>query len=314
MRKKRRTYLAVAALSVIALLLSACGGDGSAGGDTPDGPPIQIGSVNFAENRILAEMYHQVLEHSGYDVPDVQDNIGAREVVAPALDSGDLDFIVEYTGNGLLFEAGEEDVELREPQEVYDAYQEALAEKDLVALAYSDAQDVDGLMVTPETAEEFGLETISDIGTSFEGTFRFGAGPECEGRISCLDGYREIYGFSPEEFEYVPLDTAGPISVQALNSGEVDGANLFTTQGVVAANDFVTLEDDRQMQLPQNIVPVMRQEIVDAYGDDFVELVDSVTASLTTENLTELNAMVEVDQEDPEDVAEQFLEDNGFLD
>jgi osmoprotectant transport system substrate-binding protein len=326
LRKQRRTYLMPAVLAVVALLATACGGDdggggGDAGGDTgdggtaapADGPTITVGTVNFAENRILGQMYAQALEAAGYPV-EVRENIGSREVVNPALEGGDLDLIVEYTGNALRAQRQGEELDLREPQEVYDALKQGYEEKGVTALEFSEAQDVDGLAVTRETAEEYGLETISDIGTKFDGTFRFGGGPECPDRLSCLEGYRQIYGFTEDQFQFVSLDTAGPITVEALVSGEVDGANLFTTQSVVAANDFVLLEDDQQMQLPQNIVPVVRQEIVDAYGDDLVSVLNSVTAELSTELLTDLNAKAEIDQEDPADIAEAWLQENGLLD
>ncbi|MBW3658615.1 MAG: ABC transporter substrate-binding protein [Actinobacteria bacterium] len=313
MRKKRRSHLTVAALSVVALLATACGGDTGGGdpgaGGGVEGPTITVGTVDFAENRILGQIYGQALEHAGYDV-EITENIGNRELVAPQLEDGNLDLIVEYTGNALRFERGGEDVEIRDEQEVYDALNEAYADKGLTALRMSEAQDVDAVVVTKETAEEHGLERISDI-AGFEGTFRFGGGPECETRLSCFKGLEEVYGL--DNVEFVPLDVAGPITVEALKSGEVDGANLFTTQSAIVANDFVVLEDDQQLQLPQNIVPVIRQEIVDAYGDDLVSLINEITTSLTTESLTELNAKVEIDQEDPDAVAEQWLRENGFL-
>jgi osmoprotectant transport system substrate-binding protein len=324
MRKKRRTYLSVAALAVVALLGAACaGGAGppassgasgpaaTAAGGGKDGPTITVGSFNFAESQILAGIYGQALEADGYPV-EVKLNIGSREVVQPAMQQGDLDFVPEYTGNALRFQREGEELDLRDEQQVYAALQSEYEEDGLVALAFSPAQDVDGLAVTRETADEHGLAKISDI-HDFPGTFRFGGPPECPERGSCMQGYREVYGFSEEEFAFVPLDVAGPITVEALKSGEVDGANLFTTQGVVAANDFVFLEDDQDLQLPQNIVPVTTKEIVDAYDGEFREVVNAVTEAVTTEALTRLNERVEVDQEDPEAVARDWLADNGFL-
>ncbi|MGH3441497.1 MAG: ABC transporter substrate-binding protein [Nitriliruptorales bacterium] len=297
---------------VLGLLAAACGGGGDGAASGPkEGPTVTIGSFNFAESQVLAHLYGAALEEQGYSV-EVRLNIGAREVVQPAMEGGDLDFVPEYTGNALRFQREGEEIELREEQEVYDELQAEYEQDGLVALAFSNAQDVDGLAVTRETAEEHGLEKISDL-KDFEGTFKFGAGPECVERLSCLEGYRQIYGLTEDEFEFVSLDVAGPITVEALKSGEVDGANLFTTQGVVAANGFVMLEDDMQMQLPQNIVPVTTNEIVDAYGQEFVDFVDSITELFTEEELTALVARVEVDQEDPEDVARDWLVDNGFL-
>jgi osmoprotectant transport system substrate-binding protein len=291
--------LTVPVTAAVALVATACVG----GGDT-----ITVGSNDFAESRILAQIYGVALEDAGLPV-EVRENIGNRENTFPAVQDGELDLVPEYTGNAYLFVAGEEDTELRDEQEVYDALVEEIAADDLVAGEYSDAQDVDGLAVTQETAEEHDLETISDI-ADFPGTFRFGGGPECETRISCFVGYQEVYGL--DNMEFVSLDSGGPITVEALNSGEVDGANLFTTQSVVLANDFVLLEDDQQLQLPQNIVPVLRQAVVDEHGEEVLSVLDEIHATLTTEALTELNAEVEIEQREPREVAQEWLEGEGL--
>jgi osmoprotectant transport system substrate-binding protein len=287
-------------LGAVTLAVSAC--SIGAGGDS-----VTIGSNDFAESRILAQIYGVALEDAGMEV-EVRENIGSRENTFPAVQDGELDLVPEYTGNAYLFAIGEGDTDLRDEQEVYDALVEAIAEDGLVAGEYSDAQDVDGLAVTAETAEENGLETISDI-ADFDGTFRFGGGPECETRISCFQGYQEVYEL--DNMEFVTLDSGGPITVEALNSGEVDGANLFTTQGVVAANDYVLLEDDLELQLPQNIVPVLREEL--AEDGDVVSLLDEIHAALTTEDLTDLNAEVELNQREPREVAQEWLEGAGLL-
>lgn len=298
MRSIRRSTLALTA--AVALTATACGG----GGDT-----VTVGSNDFAESRILAQLYGQVLEDAGLDV-EVRENIGSRENTFPAVVDGELDVVPEYTGNAYLFVIGEGDTELRDEQEVYEALVDEIAGDDLVAGEMSPAQDVDGLAVTRETAEEFGLETISDI-ADFPGTFSFGGGPECEERISCFRGYQEVYGL--DNMEFVTLDSGGPITVEALNAGEVDGANLFTTQSVVGVNDYVLLEDDQQLQLPQNIVPVVRQSVLDDHGDDVLDRLDAVSAALTEADLIELNAQVEVEQREPRDVAREWLEANGLI-
>jgi osmoprotectant transport system substrate-binding protein len=294
------------ALVALALTAAACGGDGDA--ESVEGPTITVGSADFAESRILAQIYAQALEAEGYDV-EVRENIGPREVTFPAMGSGELDLMPEYTGNALLFALGEGDTDIRDRDEVAAELQSALEEDGLMSAEYSPAEDVDGLAVTRETAEEHGLEQISDI-ADFPGTFRFGGGPECEERISCFRGYLEVYGF--DNMEFVSLDSGGPITVEALNAGEVDGANLFTTQSVVAANDFVLLEDDQELQLPQNIVPVFSQSLFEAYGEDMVAILDRVSETLDTETLTDLNVEVEIEQRDPRDVAADWLEENGF--
>jgi osmoprotectant transport system substrate-binding protein len=298
MRTPRR--LALPVIGAVALAATACGGDD----DT-----VTVGSNDFAESRILAQIYGIALEDAGIST-EVRENIGSRENTFPAVVDGELQLVPEYTGNAYLFVAGEEDTDLRDEQEVYDALVAEIESDGLIAGQFSDAQDVDGLAVTRETAEEFGLETISDI-ADFPGTFRFGGGPECEARISCFVGYTDVYGL--DNIEFVTLDSGGPITVEALNAGEVDGANLFTTQSVVLVNDYVLLEDDQQLQLPQNIVPVLRQDVVDTHGDEVLTVLDEIHATLTEEDLIELNAAVEIDQREPRDVAEEWLEANGLI-
>ncbi|MBW3578003.1 MAG: ABC transporter substrate-binding protein [Actinobacteria bacterium] len=311
----RATVVPVAA---VAALLAACGGGGTGAGPGADGqspparqegPTIDIGSFNFPESEILAEIYAQGLDAHGYPVATKQ-GIGSREVTQPALARGDIDMIIEYTGNALRFQRQGEQVDLREEQEVYDALQEEYRDEGITSLQMASAQDVDAVAVTREFAEQHDLDTISDLAT-VPGTITFGASPECPERLSCLRGLREVYGL---DVEFKELDAGGPVTVAALARGEVDAANLFTTQGVVAANDFVLLEDDKNLQLPQNIVPVVRDGILDAYGEPFRELVNSVTAQITTNGLTELNKRVEVDKEDPSAVAEDWLREHGFLD
>lgn len=306
--------LTVALFTVLALVAAACGNGQVATGEGPDvegreGPTIVVGSNDFAESRILAHVYALALEAEGFPV-DVRENIGSREITFPALTAGELDLMPEYTGNAYLFAVGEADTDLRGDDEVYQALVEALEAQGLAAGDRSDAEDVDGLAVTRETAEEHGLEKISDI-ADFPGTFRFGAGPECAERMSCWRGYQEVYGL--DNMELITLDAGGPITVEALNSGEVDGANLFTTQAVVVEYDFVLLEDDQNLQLPQHIVPVFRQEIGDEYGQDLLDVLNRVSQALTTDMLTQLNFEVEINQREARDVAREWLESQGFV-
>jgi osmoprotectant transport system substrate-binding protein len=302
MRTTRRFTLPV--LAAITLAATACGGFGGGDGET-----VTVGANDFAESNILAQMYGLALEDAGIPT-EVRQSIGSRENTYPAVVDGELDLVPEYTGNAYLFVTGEGDTDLRDEQQVYDALVAELESDGLVAAEHSEAQDVDGLAVTRETAEEHGLTTISDI-ADFPGTFRFGGGPECEERISCFRGYQEVYGL--DNMEFVSLDSGGPITVEALKQGEVDGANLFTTQSVVGANDFVMLEDDQQLQLPQNIVPVLRQEVVDEHGEEVLQILDEISAALTEDDLIELNSQVELEQREPRDVAQEWLESKGLI-
>jgi osmoprotectant transport system substrate-binding protein len=177
-------------------------------------------------------------------------------------------------------------------------------------LAYSPAQDKNAYVVTGETAEEFSLANVSDL-QPVAAEMIFGGPPECPERPLCLPGLEEVYGL--EFAEFVPLDAGGPITVAALEGGEIDVGLLFTTSGVIAANDWVSLEDDMGLNPAENIVPAIRTEVVEAYGDDLVALLDSYSEALTTEDLTEMNARADLDQEDPALIAEEWLTTNGFL-
>lgn len=304
MRKYFRIRAVGAAVLALALVASACGDD-DASGDVPDGPTITVGSTNFGEQVILGEIYAQALESAGYPV-ERSFNLGTREVVNPALKSGEIDMLAEYSGTLLTFEGG---TSTTDSEETYERLVEALEEHDLVALDYAPGQDKNGIVVTGAFADANDVSQVSDL-RAFNGTLVFGGPPECPEREFCLIGLQEVYGLEFADFR--PLDVGGPLTVAALEGGEIDVALLFTSDGVIAAKGFVLLEDDMNLQPAENIVPVVRQEIVDAYGDDFVELVNSVSAEITTEELQELNRRYGIEAEDADVLAREWLEDNGF--
>jgi osmoprotectant transport system substrate-binding protein len=174
----------------------------------------------------------------------------------------------------------------------------------------SPAQDKNAYVVTAETSEEFDLETVSDL-QPVSGDMVFGGPPECPDRPLCLQGLKEVYGL--EFAEFVPLDVGGPITVAALQGGEIDVALLFTTTGAIAVNEWVSLDDDMGLNPAENVVPAIRTEVVDAYGDELVALLDSYSEALNTEDLTAMNARADIDQEDPALIAEEWLTTNRFI-
>jgi osmoprotectant transport system substrate-binding protein len=307
MRKIFRSRAVGAILLALALVAGACGDDDSGSGDVPDGPTITVGSTNFGEQLILGEIYAQVLENAGYPVERAF-NLGARDVVNPALKSGEIDLLVEYTGTLLTFEGGTSSTD---SQQTWEDLQDAIADDGLVALEYAPAQDKNGIVVTGATATDLGLSAVSDL-EQYNGQLVFGGPPECPTREFCLIGLQSVYGLEFADFR--PLDVGGPLTVTALEGGEIDVALLFTSDGVIAAKGFVLLEDDMNLQPAENLVPVLRQEIIDAYGDDLASLLDEVSAAMTTAELTELNKRYGIDAEDADALATDWLEANGFLD
>lgn len=303
MRKIFRNRAVGAALLAMALVAAACGsGDDSS---VPDGPTITVGSTNFGEQLILGDIYATVLENAGYPV-ERSFNLGNREVVNPALKSGEIDMLAEYTGTLLTFEGG---TSTTDSQETWDSLVSVLDDAGLVALDYSPAQDKNGFVVTQATADERGLSKVSDL-AEYNDELVLGGPPECPNREFCLIGLQGVYGLSFAEFS--PLDVGGALTVAALEGGEIDVALLFTSDGIIADKGFVLLEDDRNLQPAENIVPVITDEISDAYGDDLADIINEVSAAITTAELSELNRRFN-SGEDPDVLALDWLEANGFV-
>ena len=295
MLRKRSTLVVL--VVAVALVAAACSSDDG----TIEGPTIKVGSANFSESALVAEIYAQALEAEGYSV-DRKLNIGSREIYKPALESGELDLIPEYIGTMLTNLGG---IATSDSASTHAALQAAWEPMGITILDYAAAQDKNGIVVTKATADEFGFATTSDL-AALNGTLVFGGPPECPNREFCLIGLTDVYGLDFAEF--MPLDVGGPITVTALESGEIDVALLFTSSGVILAKDFVLLEDDLGLQPAENLAPAVRDEIIDAYGDGFRTVLNAVSAALTTEQLVELNKRVEIDGEDPDKVAASWLE------
>ena len=235
MRNIRRRTIAGAAIAAFALIAAACGSGGDGG--TIEGPTITIGSANFSENALVAEIYAQALEADGYQV-ERKLNVGNREIYEPALESGELDLVPEYIGTMLTFLGG---AASSDSDETHAALRVALEPKGLTVLDYAAAQDKNGFVVTRATADELGVAKVSDL-AAFNGTLVLGGPPECPERAFCLKGLEDVYGLSFQEFR--PLDAGGPITVAALEGDEIQVGLMFTSDGTILAKDFVLLEDD----------------------------------------------------------------------
>ncbi|CAN5837060.1 ABC transporter substrate-binding protein [soil metagenome] len=298
----RRT---VAMLAGAMLTLTACGGgedplEGDSGGG--GGGTVTVGSANFPEAVLLGEMYAQALEAKDIDVQRNL-NIGAREAYIKAIEDGSVDLLPEYTGNLLLFykkSSSETD-----EQKVYDQLQQALP-KELTALEMSEAVDEDAVVVTQETAKKYDLKSIEDLKPVAD-KLVVGGSPEFRERQAGLRGLEDVYGLKFAGFE--TLDVAGPLSIEALKTGKVDVTQLFTTQSAIEANNFVVLDDPKNIAIPQNVVPLIR---TDALNDDIEQTLNAVSAELTTDELAGLVKRLEIDKDSPVKVAEDYLEEKGL--
>ncbi len=301
-----------ATLAASMLLLTACGGGGDplasgGSGQSPAGAApsdtIVVGSANFTESQILAEIYAQALEAKGVTV-EKRLNIGSREAYIPGLQDGSIDLIPEYTG--VLLQYFDQSAEQTESEEVYTALQ-AVVPGNLTVLEKSAAEDKDAVVVTRETATRLNVRSLADLGPQC-GQLVFGGPPEFQTRPDGIPGIQSRYNCSFRE--YRSLDAGGPLTVAALVNGDVQAANLFTTDASITANDFVVLEDPQSNFAAQNVLPLINKAKA---NDTVVQTLNGISAKLTTENLTALNAEAAGDAKpSPETVAKNWLSSNGL--
>jgi osmoprotectant transport system substrate-binding protein len=301
--KEMRLVLAVVAVSLLAV--AGCGGqdalqEGGGGGSSG----FVVGSANFPEQLILGNMYADVVEDQGVKV-ERRLNLGTRDVVFPSLESGELTLVPEYNGALLAYlSKGESDV--TSPEETTEELKAELP-KALIALQASEAQDKDALVVTPETAKKYDLKTTSDLAPVADKLI-VGGPPEMPDRPDGLPGLKRVYGIEFEEFK--PLDAGGPLTTEALANGDIDVGRFFTSQGLIDARGWIVLEDDKELSPAQNIIPIIRKQDSSGKVEDAL---NRLSATLTTEDLKKLNRRVEVDKEDPEVVAKNYLQQKGLL-
>ena len=290
----------------LALFAVACSSTSS--GPRPSGGPgtIVVGvSGAFTENQLVAEMYAQVLEHAGYTVQR-QFDLSSREVSQNALESGQIDLKPEYLSSLLLFLSARGEAS-NDPGAVADVDRALLEPKGISLLEPSPAQDTNVFVANAQTAQRFGLTTMTSLAAQ-AGHLVFGGPPECPQRPFCLTGLKNVYGIVFDDF--VPLDTGGPQTVEALESDQVQIGLLFSTDPVIRANGFVPLVDDRRLQDAENLTPEIRTEKLD---DEVRAALDGVSAKLDTENVTSMVGKVVVDGEDIATVAHDFLTANGLV-
>lgn len=305
----KRKVAALATILAATLPLSACGGDPTASGGSGSGSggssAITVGSANFPENELLAEMYSQSLEAKGVKV-NRKFNIGARELYLKALKDGSIDMIPEY--NGALLAAlspGGVPNDVSTPDEVLAALQKVLP-KGTETTAQSAAEDKDTLTVTSQTASKYHLQKIDDL-KPVASKFVLGGGPEFAKRFQGIIGLKKVYGLTFKE--YKPLDPGGPLTKAALKKGDIQVANIFSTDPSIETDKLVVLDDTKNLFQAQNVVPIIRSSKVNA---DVKSALDDVSKALTTEDLTKYLSEVAVDKKDPQTVAKEFLDANNI--
>lgn len=301
----RRAILAAALGGASVAALAACGGnsdplnEGSADGKGGGGSVV-VGSADFSESVLLAEIYAGALRAKGVDA-STRTNIGAREIYLKALEAGEIQVMPEYTGALAIYY--NKDFNETDPEKTYEALSSALP-SGLKVLKKSAAEDVDCIVVTDETAKSKKLTTIADLKDA-AGSMTLAAQPEFRTREQGVPGLEKVYGVTFSSFR--PL-RSGQATVQALKNGQVDAANIFSTDPAIAENNFVVLEDNKKLFGSQNVVPLVRDDV----ADQVTPALDAVSAALTTETLQDLLKRTDIDKTDPKKVAEEFLSEAGL--
>lgn len=304
-----RKRLIVAAVVGLALVAAGCssddGSENSAASTTPDKGSVTIGGFNFSESAILAGIYEGALKNAGFEVA-VRPNLGSREVVAPALERGEIDLYPGYAATDLEFFNNAAGQATPDPQATTEKLRAALEAKGITALDPSPAANGNAFAVTKATADKYNLKKLSDL-APIGGELILGGPPECPTRPFCQQGLVNTYGITFKNFQ--SLDAGGPLSVAALENGDVQVALIFSTDASIPGKGFVVLEDDKQLQSADNVVPVIRTEVA---TEEAREILNRVSAELTTDDLAELNKQADVDKEDPEVLAQSWLDQHGF--
>jgi osmoprotectant transport system substrate-binding protein len=262
-------------VTVMALAAGSCGTDPDRGSPT-EADGVRIASFDFDESRVLADVYAQAIEAAGIPVVRLG-SVGPREIVAPALEQGLVDVVPEYLGTASNHFGTD--------RPVRSELVAALHQRGLTALRPAAAQDVNVMVVTASTALRYELVTISDLATVAAG-LRIGGPVECPERPLCLLGLRDTYGL--EFAAFVPQRSLD-VTAEALRRDEIDVGVMFSTAPQASDPELVPLVDDRALQPPENVVPIVRLAALDRWGPHLADALDRVSAALTTDVLRSLN-------------------------
>jgi osmoprotectant transport system substrate-binding protein len=308
-------------LAVLAMLVfAACGDDddddGGGGGNGGGGqaaeqpgqgkPAVTLGTKDFPEEFILGELYKQALEAKGYKV-NLKKNIGSTEIIDKSLTSGEIDGYPEYLGVAVSV-AFRKDIIPKSAEQTYNLAKRLYGERGQVISEQTPFFDVDAIATTKDYAEENGLETVADL--KKVDSFTVGARPEFRNRFSGLKGMRSEYGLTNAKFKQLALG----IQYQALDSGDVDSANVFSTDAQLASGKYTVLKDPKGIFGYQHVAMVMNKDKYEALGGpEFFAVIDDVSRLLTNDAIITMNKAVVIDKQDEAEVARSFLEANNLL-
>ena len=307
-RRNTRRIGVAALAAILALASAACGSSNPLGGGEISGDlkTIAIGSADFTESSIIAEIYAQTLEANGFEISR-KFNIGSREAYVPAVQDHSIDLIPEYTGS--LLQYFDPETEATSPDSVELALTRVLP-GGLSILTPSEANDQDTVAVTAETAQRWNLKTIADL-AKYSPEVKFGAPSEFQSRKEGLPGLEVAYGLKVAPGNFVAIsDGGGPATVRELVEGRITAADIFSTSPAIRQNNLVPLQDPKNNFLAANVVPLVASQKM---SDQLKTVLDAVSAKLTTEALIEMNTATSGNGGiDPDEAAGTWVKDNGF--
>ena len=294
---KKNIFKRLLTLAVVAALGVGLVGCGSSSAKKT----IRIGAKDFTEGAIVSEIYALALEDAGFEVERTYGI--ASSVIHTSITSDEIDLYPEYTGTGLLSILQHDLV--TDPDEVYNIVKEEYEKQfQITWLDYAAANDGQGIFVSKAFSDEYGVKTITDLQANAD-KVRFASPGEFDERADGIPGLEAVYG--PLNWASSKIYDNG-LKYEVVESGEADAAPAYTTEGALAQEDkFVLLEDDKQVWPPYNLAPVVRDNVLEE-NPEIADILNKVSAKLDTATLTKLNARVDVDNEEVEDVAKDFYE------
>jgi glycine betaine/choline ABC-type transport system substrate-binding protein len=325
---RRFSFLALLAALVMALGVAACGSDdeesggggGGGGGSSEsasgdqiqkvdgaaDAGTITVGSKNFTEQYILGNIYADALTAAGFQVKKSLD-LGSEVVAYKALQEGEIDAYPEYTGTALtaFFEVPVTKVP-KEPDQAYDELVTKLKAEQITALPRTPFENTFRLAMGKDKWEEIGSPKTTSELKGKESDLRISGFPECKQRIDCLLGVEKTYGLKFGKF------VASEQKYDVIDNGSADVIFGFTTDGELTTGQYVTLDDDKSLFPPYHISFLMKDEALEKIGPDGQAVIEQVQEKLTEKVMAELNSRVDLDKQEPEKVAADYLKEAGF--
>ena len=307
--KRSVRLVAIGVIAVVAI--AACSSDkkatttGSSSSSAPK-PTVTIGAQDFGESEILTEIYKQGLAAKGFTV-NTQKLGGFRDLEVKAFDGGTINFAPEYAASMLEFLNGKKGEATSDITETVGKLKPQLDTKGLAALDATEGVDTNALVMTKAKADQLGIKSLSDLAAK-GASLKLGGPSDCETNAFCIPGLKKVYNLDLSG-SFQALETAAV--APALDAGSIDIALLFSTDGRIAANNYVLLQDDKHMLAADNVIPVMKKDL--ASNSQLASAVDAIGKKITTDSLIAMNKRFDVDKEDAAVIAKDFLTQNNLI-